>query len=595
MALVMALVFSPMSSVLLDECFANQGGDFVRLLRECDQDRRLAGLADRMIADPRPWVRGQILAYLETPFDRPGHHPLVKRLFKHAEKTGDLDAMARFLVGFDRGIRRKLVRRTQWDWRTRTPSETEELVLSRRGLEPQHAARHKDAPKPRRVRAKPGMMLFSRATKLHLRRRVWRFFRRLGFQAPARYVPAISVALMQYTDADLASGPDLLESWGLAHVLFGKSPVLQIQGSWINIAPGRELGQLESAPVFAPLWMAREATPHLLTLATRAKAKLVRTWAQDFLAAHHPTALSGLDFAVVRDLLDGEWEDVRVLAVGLFEKHPRLATLMVQEWLALLGVRDPSALAVIVTAMTTHVRGSRLSTVENVTLACHRAVPVVRLALKFLTERRWENQADLDALRGLRAAACPVLAGELGKFLLERLATKERYAVDAVLIALDHRLDGMRTAAMAWVEAQAWVRGDAVLWARAAESPHDSVRGWLLRCLENFAEEAEINRDHQRLLWASVLLGIHRGGRAKQAALRQLGNAIVSAPDAAAAVALLPLLATALRSLRLPERRAGIAGIAMVLVRRPELRPQVVALFPELDLTGIVPEAVGAP
>jgi hypothetical protein len=81
---------------------------------------------------------------------------------------------------------------------------------------------------------------------------------------------------------------------------------------------------------------------------------------------------------------------------------------------------------------------------------------------------------------------------------------------------------------------------------------------------------------------------VHRGGREKQAAVRQLTAAIVADPDGAAD--LLPLLAAALRSLRLPERRAACAGIATVLVRRPALAPRIAAIFPELDCSQVVLE-----
>ena len=127
------------------------------------------------------------------------------------------------------------------------------------------------------------------------------------------------------------------------------------------------------------------------------------------------------------------------------------------------------------------------------------------------------------------------------------------------------------------------------MWARAAESPYDHVRCWLLRALERFADEAKIAGDQHRLLWTMVLLGVHRGGREKQAALRQLTQAIVTDPGRASE--LLPLLSAALRSLRQPERRAACAGIVTVLVRRPELAAQVAALFPELDFSHILVEA----
>lgn len=577
------------STLLLDECYETQGTGFVELLRACDDDRRLAGLAERMLKDARPWVRTQLLAYLETPFDRPGHHPLVKRVFKDAERRGDLDILIRCLVGFDRAVRRKLVRRTTYDWQSRVQIEREDLILPRRGLLAKHAAKHAKAKPVQPSRERPGMALFSLATRLHLRRRAWRFFRHLGFQKPDGYVAAAAEIARRFTDADLSAGHDLLDSWGLAHILFGDSEALQFQGTWINVAPDRTLADLRPAPAFAELWRAPAAVPHVLALAIGGQAKLVRTWAFDWLKAHHPTALAALGLDEVRRMLDAEWEDVRLVGLDLFARHPQMPTLTVQQWLGLLQVSDPSVLAQIVAAMQTHVRGSRLAHAEAVAVACHRSVPVVRMALAFLAEKRWDGPAETEALLGLARATCAALAAELGSFLLERLATPERYRVEHVCLALDHRLEGMRTAAMAWVDAHRHVREDAQLWARAAESPHDQVRCWLLRALERFAAEATVSGDQRRLLWTTVLLGVHRGGREKQAAVRQLTAAIVADPDGSAD--LLPLLAAALRSLRLPERRAACAGIATVLVRRPALAPRIAALFPELDCSQVVLEA----
>ena len=52
-------------------------------------------------------ARARFFKYLALPLDRPGHHPLVKRLFKQAEANRDHELMAAFLVAFDRLIRRQ--------------------------------------------------------------------------------------------------------------------------------------------------------------------------------------------------------------------------------------------------------------------------------------------------------------------------------------------------------------------------------------------------------------------------------------------------------------------------------------------------------
>src|SRR5437762_13230250 len=93
--------------LLLEEYFNAEDGRFVETLRQIRSFKFLASLADRWKKDPRPWARQQIFDYLERPMDRPGHHPVVKRLFKHAEANRDNELMAAFLVAFDRLVRRQ--------------------------------------------------------------------------------------------------------------------------------------------------------------------------------------------------------------------------------------------------------------------------------------------------------------------------------------------------------------------------------------------------------------------------------------------------------------------------------------------------------
>jgi hypothetical protein len=55
------------SFLLVEELFARQDESFLEKLRQCQEIRSLAGLADRWKIDPRPWARQQFLAYLELP------------------------------------------------------------------------------------------------------------------------------------------------------------------------------------------------------------------------------------------------------------------------------------------------------------------------------------------------------------------------------------------------------------------------------------------------------------------------------------------------------------------------------------------------
>jgi hypothetical protein len=109
---------------------------------------------------------------------------------------------------------------------------------------------------------------------------------------------------------------------------------------------------------------------------------------------------------------------------------------------------------------------------------------------------------------------------------------------------------------------------DAKLWARLCETPYDDVRVKMIGALEKKAGAPAAARDLTPV-WAAVLLGVHRGGRAKLVAVRQLAAAVEREP--ARADALLPVLRVAARSIRRPEFRAGLAAIAGAVTRRPEL------------------------
>ena len=79
--------------MLAEEYFATENPAFLETVRKANQPKALAGLTDRWKKDPRPWAREQLLAYVAQPLNCPGHQPVVKRLFKQAEETGDHEVM----------------------------------------------------------------------------------------------------------------------------------------------------------------------------------------------------------------------------------------------------------------------------------------------------------------------------------------------------------------------------------------------------------------------------------------------------------------------------------------------------------------------
>jgi hypothetical protein len=133
-----------------------------------------------------------------------------------------------------------------------------------------------------------------------------------------------------------------------------------------------------------------------------------------------------------------------------------------------------------------------------------------------------------------------------------------------------------------------------IVWASMAESPHPEVREKLL---DELAAQARAQPAERRIsgakvadaalaqLWATTLLAIHRGGRAKPKALLSMAQSLVKEPARAESV--VPLMRIALRSVRPAERRSALAAITRAAQAHVEVRASVAKHLPELDLGAI--------
>ena len=285
------------STLLVDECFSRQDDQFIDRVRAVRNSKYLAGLADRWKQDPRPWAREQVFKYLEKPLNCPGHHPLVKRLFKYAEEKAHDELMAAFLVAFDRLIRRQRRMSYRWDFQTRQSWREEVLFSPRDQILAKRSAREARNPFtgdkvhiPESEHIPKNGRLFSYATRGYLRRRVWRYFRRMGFGRPGDYPAAIARALTMYRDEDFDLGEHILDNWSLMNIAFRGSDQLKFTPARVNIADGGSLSQLTAAPRFEDLWKKPESVGELLKLVTQAESRLVRVWAITLLKRHHASS-----------------------------------------------------------------------------------------------------------------------------------------------------------------------------------------------------------------------------------------------------------------------------------------------------------------
>jgi hypothetical protein len=562
--------------MLAEEYFATENPAFLETVRKANQPKALAGLTDRWKKDPRPWAREQLLAYVAQPLNCPGHQPVVKRLFKQAEETGDHEVMVAFLVAFDRLVRREIRTKRHWDFRARTSYEEERLVTPRDVL----------PLKPERfnIRYSPKAKLFKYRTRYYLQRRAWRYFRYLGHREPMTYLPAIVNALARYDDADLQKGENILDSWSLMHACFAKSDVLEIGATHVQLKEGRTLGELTPAPAFPDAWKKPESAPMVLALAVRARARLVRLWAMQLFQREHSTHAVSLEN--ILSLLEHEDADVQQFGSKLLESSGVLATLPISSWFRLLQTKNEDALQRVCDAFAKHVSADRLDLAQSVELASVRPVPVARLGQKYLQGRTITSPAEREQISMLANAKCSAIAGDLTAWALKFLGTKENYSCDQVIRFFDSNQDQSRMAAWTWMTADsAPALGDPALWSRLAETPHDDLR---LRVIDYLQRQTRLpGADANRLenIWRSVLLGVHRGGRQKAKAVRQISQAIVENPQRVDT--LLPVLAVAVRSVRGPESRAGLAAVVTLAETRPELAEAVRRHLPEMKFAEV--------
>ncbi len=570
--------------MLAEEYFAAESDLFLETLRRVNQPKTLAGFADRWKKDPRPWARRQILAYLAQPLNCPGHQPIVKRLFKNAEENNDHELMAAFLVAFDRHVRREIRTKRRWDFQSRSMSEEEKLVTPRDviPLKLERIARNPATGEiisfGVRLRGKP--KLFTYRTRYYLRRRAWRYFRRLGFRDPAAYLPVVIRSLAAYEDADLQRGENILDSWALMHACFGEHEALAFGATHAQLKAGRTLGELSPAPAFAEAWKKPEAAPMVLSLAVLARARLVRVWAMQLFQREHLNHAVALETII--SLLDHEDAEIQQFGAKLLETSAALGTLPVASWLKLLQTKNEEALQRICDAFAKHVSGDRLNLAQCIELACVRPVPVARLGQRYLKERIIASSVDRESITTLANTKCPAVSGELTAWALGILGTKEHYSCDQAIRFFDSALAETRTAAWTWLVADSPALGDAALWSRLAETPHDDLRLRVIDFLQRETKLPGADADQLEHIWRCVLLGVHRGGRQKAKAVQQIAHAIVENP--ARGDTLLPVLAVAVRSVRGPEARAGLAAVVGVVEALPQLAAAVRRVLPEMKL-----------
>jgi hypothetical protein len=637
--------------LVLQELFERCDPSFVDEVRKVDNADILGEFAPRWFADQRPEARRLLLDYLDRPLNAYRHEPLVKRLFKLAEKAGDDEVMGAFLVAFDRSARRTTGRRlhsesqsckteteanavalawrdqgfvaagVQQNWQKSyqvwgywfepvlvTPRDTvmprgtlKEVYdwsswryttfavpdwVSTLRLDPAEFRNGGEIPPSKR----PELLrrrLFSTATRAYLRRRAWRYFRKMGRHQPERYVAAVAPALARYRDEDVGDGLALIDNWGLMHALFHFSPCLTYDDRAFKIAEGHTLDELEPAPMFAKLWEARPRA--VFDLMVQARCRPVRSWAIAWIRRDPAPFAAVCSLEDRLGLLEHDDPEVVGLAAEMLRDDSSLKSVPVDRWLQLVEAANPAALDLLTELMGRLIDPAHVTLADAVRLARSRPLPTARLGLSWLRTKAPASAEECRSLLALAEADSEAVRPEIVRWVAGVLSHSEHFRPEWVLELLDSRHEDVRAEGWNWFLAEPRVHQDVQTWQRLMETPYDDVRLALVRALDarlRDSQAARLDRDELdpellRLLWASVLLNTTRGSREKPVVLRQLLKRVQTRPTELPR--LLPLVAVALRSVRGPEMRAGLSTVVRLAERDEDSARLIAEHFGELQ------------
>jgi hypothetical protein len=529
--------------------------------RKPQKSHPLGAFAKRWLEDARPWAREQLRLYVLDGCDRPGHRTLVKRLFKGAEDRGEHELIALFLVAFDRMRRVRVRTRKVYDWQARAAVEQQVVETVR----------------PRT----PGAFHFSQRTRNYLQMRAARYVRALGGRDPAAHRRTVLAALSRYEDGDFPAGLQVLRMRGLASLLFPRTEMLDRGGRTLRLLAGSALAELTPRPLQPELWAS--ASAEILEALLVSRALFVRRQLVAWLERDFAGALAGVDVAFVRRLLGSAYPDLQVFGAKLLASAAGLENLRIEEWLSLLQTDNAEVLPVIAQRMSELVTPARATLTQCVQLARHAAHAPAMLGVEWAETKTIDTKDELELALPILDAGVREARARAVTWLLS-VIVREGLGLDAHLReVLDARHADVRARGFAMLESTPRFRHSIVLWAALAESPHADARAFLLALLareRDVLEATLLGEKSLHHLWATTLLEVNRGSRAKQRALDQLGRRIESQPQLADE--LLPLLVIALRSVREPERRGALGALVRAATRQPEVREAIARHAPDI-------------
>lgn len=280
---------------LLDSAFAAGDDRFLALWLQVDSSEVLLDFLPRWLMDKRLWARQQMELYLGLDLNFPGHEVFVKRLFRHFETARDHSMMARFMVTFDRLVRRHRTTPKVSNFETR-----EANVRSALRAQPNRTVKNQTG-RSRRVGSgtfgrtvqlpdlhnTTGNRLFRHRTRNHLRRRVWQYFRWLSYSDPSTYLSAISEAIILYRDDDVCTNDSRIDNWSLMHACSFGNEELKFSAAHANFEGLATTDSSMIDPYQPDLWKRPEAAELLILIIAFAQSSFCRSWASELLQRDH--------------------------------------------------------------------------------------------------------------------------------------------------------------------------------------------------------------------------------------------------------------------------------------------------------------------
>jgi hypothetical protein len=554
------------SSVLLEVYFSASDPRFIDELRREKGPKKLAGLAGRWFKDRRPFARQMLVSYIDDGCARAEHHALVKRLFKMAEAAKDHELMARFMVAFDRWNRRSL-QTVGYHWDPVKRTSERELGLREDPLVAESIPKGKQS------------LEFSRSTRRYLSRRVFRYFRRLGYNDPSAYRQVLGKALQTYREEHLNTVGKLLGAWSLLHILYGRSRVLDRRPKGVCLAKDSTLSDLKPAPLFPEIWAS--AFDELITLVTAAGSLTVRNWASSLLREVHQESLSNLPLLRIRTLLTTGNTEAQTLGVLLFKERENLEEFSLEDWSELLKIESVEVLAVVCERAVTSLSAERLSLGDCVQWVLSPAAPLAELAFGFCRTKPIESDEALQTLLRCCLARVETVRREATSYCVDLLTRLPFGTVEQVRDLCDStyrdvRTQGLKTALTRFGD-------DVNLWIALGESPYQDVRHHVI---EQAAVFRNYHPDTLNHVCGTVILSLHGAAKDKRRVALELVTRIDSEPDRAPI--LLPLLRTLLRSTHPTERNVALGALARAATSKEAIRALVLDLVPGIAFTGTV-------